>query len=484
MALKLRKPILVGGIGISFGLWLWWDIQDSLMQVGEFGLLSVMALGSGLWLLKRNSSSQSSLSSAPSPVSEQMLEEAIAQAKTLLAQAETEASDRDLSEWQQQIDQLPERLQRQSCKLALVGSKSTGKTSLQALLEKSNIADHLEWVETEALLSGEDSDAAAQKVALDADCVLFVTAGDLTASELQVVEQLRGANQRVVLLLNKRDRYLPEERSDILQRLRQHVVRVMSPEDVVAVAAAPLPMKVKQHQADGSVREWMEPQQPEIEEARDRLSQILQQEREQLLLATTWREAGKLKQEIKEILNAARRDRALPIVEQYQWIAAAAAFANPVSALDLLATAAISAQMLVDLGAIYQQNFSLSQAQTASGTLGKLMVKLGLVELSTQAMGSLLKSNAVTYAAGGAVQGASAAYLTRLAGLSLIEYFQDQEADLAAGNGLNLEKFGQTLQKIFEQNQRAAVLQDFAQRAWKRLSPAPETATAIASSSS
>ena len=33
------------------------------------------------------------------------------------------------------------------------------------------------------------------------------------------------------------------------------------------------------------------------------------------------------------------------MMEKYQWIAAAAAFANPVSSLDLLATAAINAQM-------------------------------------------------------------------------------------------------------------------------------------------
>jgi uncharacterized protein (DUF697 family) len=69
-------------------------------------------------------------------------------------------------------------------------------------------------------------------------------------------------------------------------------------------------------------------------------------------------------------LNQVRRDRALPIIEQYQWIAAAAAFANPVPALDLLATAAISAQVVSDLGAIYQQKFSLQQAQAAAKTWG------------------------------------------------------------------------------------------------------------------
>jgi len=88
-------------------------------------------------------------------------------------------------------------------------------------------------------------------------------------------------------------------------------------------------------------------------------------------------------------LNGVRRDRAPPVAEQYQWIAAAAAFANP-PALDLLATAAINAQLVMELGAIYQQKFSLQQAQAVAGTLGS--DKLGLVELSPKQ--SLLSSRA------------------------------------------------------------------------------------------
>jgi uncharacterized protein len=227
------------------------------------------------------------------------------------------------------------------------------------------------------------------------------------------------------------------------------------------------------------VHEWMENSPVEIEKLSDRLMQILTSEKEQLIWGTTWREATNLKQQIKTILNEVRRDRAVPIIDRYQWIAAAAAFANPVAALDLVATAAINAQLLVDLSEIYQQKFSLSQAQTASGTIGKLIVQLGLVELSTNTVVSLLKSNALTYVAGGAVQGISAAYLTRIAGLSLIEYFQEQEIGVS-GEGLNLEKLGEKLKKVFEANQRGAFLQGFVTQAIARLSPDRTTETRIA----
>ncbi len=89
----------------------------------------------------------------------------------------------------------------------------------------------------------------------------------------------------------------------------------------------------------------------------------------------------------------------------------------------------------------------------------------------------MLKSNAITYVAGGVVQGVSAAYLTRLAGVSLIEYLQQQEVDVNSTTGLNLDKLGQTLQNVFVQNQQVAFLQGFVKQGAKRLllqSPQPQ----------
>ena len=126
--------------------------------------------------------------------------------------------------------------------------------------------------------------------------------------------------------------------------------------------------------------------------------------------------------------------------------------------------------MIVDLSGVYQQKFSLDQGQTAASTLGKLMVQLGLVELSTGAIAGILKSNAFTYAAGGALQGISAAYLTRIAGLSLIAYFQEQEVTLDTKGGFNLERLTAKLKQVFQDNQRKAFLQGFVQQGIARFS--------------
>ena len=150
-----------------------------------------------------------------------------------------------------------------------------------------------------------------------------------------------------------------------------------------------------------------------------------------------------------------------------QWVAAGTAFANPLLTVDLLAAAAINGQLVLDLGAIYGQTFSLDQAKAAAGTIAELTLKLGLVELATQALGTILKSHVTTYLAGGALQGISAAYLTRLAGLTLIDYFEEQS--LLETTDLNFEGLGSRLQSLFQQARQGLALKDFVTQALPHL---------------
>ena len=435
MGVNLKRPILVGGVGLSFALYLLQGWHNSVAALGEYSVVGAIALLSGLWLFKQYRF-KGAVQLDHAPTDRATVEKAIAQAESVVSHLETEAQNHQVnSDLRQRIAQL----------------------HTQTLC----------WSETPALFT--DTDNLSLKAAIASDLVLFVTNGDLTDSEYQVLQQL-ATNQRLVLVFNKQDQYLPDERAAVLHSIQQRMQPLLKAEDVVAIAASPSPILVRQYQTDDTAQEWIEERSPQITQLTTQLSQILVQSGQQLVWATTKRAADNLKAEAKTVLNQVRRDRALPIVEQYQWIAAAAAFANPVPALDLLATAAINAQLVIELGAIYQQKFSLQQAQEVAGTMGSLMLKLGLVELSTKAVSTVLKSNAVTFVAGGVVQGVSAAYLTRLAGYSLIEYFQQQEVE-ASTTGLNLDKLGQTLQNVFVQNQQMAFLQGFVKQSVGRLSP-------------
>ena len=480
MAVKLRRPILVCGVGLSFSLWLLQSLHHSVVQLGEFGIWSAIAVTGALWLFQQRASENAQLPLYSSPSDRATVEKAIAQVEGVVSQLEVETENHELiAQLRERVARLSADCDRQRIQVAVTGGKSVGKTKLIQVLSTwvPQIHQTLCWQETPALFTeteaGLAKETAAKEVVIASDLVLFVTNGDLTDSEFQILHHLATAHlTRLVLVFNKQDQYLPEERSTVLVSLQQRIQKMLGV-DVVSIAACPSLVKVRQHQADGSVQEWMEQPAPETQQLTQQLTQILVQSGQQLVWATTNRVAVALKAEAKSVLNGVRRDRALPVIEQYQWIAATAAFANPVPALDLLATAAINAQLVMELGGIYRQKFSLQQAQAVAGTMGSLMLKLGLVELSTKTVSTVLKSNAITFVAGGVVQGVSAAYLTRLAGLSLIEYFQQQDAATNVDK-LNLDKLGQTLQKVFQQNQQIAFLQGFVKQGMSSLSKSPQ----------
>ena len=477
--MKLQRPILVGGLGLSFSLWMLDSWHDSIVQVGELGILTALAVGGGLWLLRKN---QPPLGEQLNDilVSREVVLKAIAQTEVIINQIAQEAAYHpSLAIIRENLAKLPLELARKEITVAVTGGKSVGKSTIIKVLKNTSIFPEmsLHFTETAALFSAlsENSDVVTLSEIQKSDVVLFLTNSDLTDSEFQVWEQLKTAKQPTLLVFNKQDQYQPSERATVLQSLKQRVGV-----NVVGTAACPVAVKVRKHQEDGSFQEWIEQPMPDIQQLTQQLGAIIEQQGEQLVCNTTHRQVLLLKSQAKNCLNGRRCDRSVPIIEQYQWIAAAAAFANPVPGLDLLATAAINAQMVIDLGNIYQQKISWEQGQQIAKTMGSLMLKLGLVELSTKAVTGILKTNVATFVAGGMVEGVSAAYLTRVAGLSLIEYFQEQEIALESGDALNLEKLRQVLPTVFQQNQKMAILEAFVKQGVKRLLPEAKPAEVVA----
>ena len=470
MAVKLRKPILVVGLGLSA----LWGLGEMFSQwevnLEELGLLSAIAFGGGLWFLKRKKVQLETSTEVTATIDRDYLEEAIAETKATIEYVKGELSPQEVDYLQAKLTQLPLSLTRKDLKVAITGESKVGKTTLKQLLESQDFSEGTTFIETSPLLKEVLTPQPKEdELVLAADVALVITTGDLTESVGKMLENWHQSGQRLLVIFNKQDQHPSEQREYIYLQLCQKVAGIIPANDVSRISASPQAIKVVQHQENGEVKQWLEQPQPQIQPLCDRLTAIITQERELLICANTWREVKKFKQEVKTLVNQTRCDRALPIIEQYQWIAAAAAFANPVAALDLLATAAVSGQMLSDLSGIYQQKFSLDYTQTAAAGIGKLMVKLGIVELSTQTVASFLKSNAFTYLAGGTVQGISAAYLTRIAGLSLIAYFQEQELNSTPQSSLNLSKLGAKLQQVLQENQRIAFIKTLIPQALKRL---------------
>ncbi len=459
MSVKVKKPILVVGLGISLLLWLGDSLHEEVMAIGEWGVLSLMAMGTGVWWWQKKHP-EKLVYETISPLTMTEVNQSISDGKKILNIIKQENPQSNLLKLETKLETLPEKLNNQSISLGLVGNNNTAKSNLKSLLYQETNFKQVEWLEED------NSGNIHQKI----DLVSLFTNTDLTESQWQIIQQCYHNHQRVLITFNQPEQYNSEEQEIILQQIKKRVQTIMPPDDVVAIKSTPTSLKVRQYKEDKSYQEWSEITPPNISALITRLDSILTEEREQLIWGKVWREAQEIKQEAKGILNKIRRNKAVPMMEKYQWIAAAAAFANPVSSLDLLATAAINAQMIVDLSSIYQQKLTLSQGQTVASTIGKLMIKLGLVELSTHAISSLLKSNAITYVVGGATQGISAAYLTRVAGLSLIEYFQEQDIDINYEKTIDIEKLSTKIKQVFEQTRRTEILQGFVKQTLPKLS--------------
>jgi uncharacterized protein (DUF697 family) len=357
-----------------------------------------------------------------------------------------------------------------------------GKSALRAALQTTTTpatSPSADYQELPSLfVGGESSDPDTLDRALESPWTLFVTAGDITETEYAALEWLLDNGQQPIVAFNKADRYLPADRATVLTTIQHRLHGQLPAEAIVPVAAAPAPIKVRKHAADGTIQESVEQPEPDLAQLLTRLQTQQAAEGDRWRWRTIVGNTGRLNRQLHATLKHQRRDRAIALIDQSQWIAAATAFANPMPGLDLLATAAINGQLVMDLGQIYQQSFSLDRAQAIAQTLGEVMLKLGLVELGSQAIAAALKANALTYAAGGAIQGLSAAYLTRVAGLSLVELFQahveaEWEGVAEGDRWLSVDRLSSILKGVFEQTRQSAIIQGLIDQARDRFLPSP-----------
>jgi uncharacterized protein (DUF697 family) len=466
----LQRPLLAGGLGLSATLALLGSAHFNPLDSST--LLSAIALGSGVWWWRRDNRAPVT----PKPIAPPVVDRSRVEAElaALAARVATLAQESDLATaspmasetleiYQQQHQALVAELDRQTLRVAIAGDPRTGKTTtlLTLLTPDSSL-----------VLQEESLAANAPPDWLSYDGVLLLTDGDITDSALTLLRDRLIAGQGAVLVFNKRDHYDTADQQTILTQLQRQVATLPAPVSVVATAAAPRPIKVRRHQTDGTVSETLETPPAEIDGLSVAIDSALVARRSTLVEATVLRRTQALGQQVQTDLNRLRRDRALPQIDQLQWVAGAAAFANPVPTLDLLATVAINGQLIMDLGQIYGFNLSLDEAKTAAGTLARLTVKLGLVELSTQVLTAVLKGHFATYIAGGLVQGLSAAYLTRMAGLSLVDYFEQAALAGTPTAELSWDAIAQRLQSTVQQNRQLSLLKTLARQGIDILKPA------------
>ena len=270
MTLNLRRPILIGGIGLSAALWLLETLQHSGSEMGETALIGLAAAGAGYWWWKQQSPKLEL--ELPQPLANrEAAEKAIAASETAIKLLASEAQNSaDPANLTAKLDRLRAELDRQDLGITVTGGKAVGKTALIQVLNSNWASQHpqkLSLQETAPLFANTNASAK-----IYGDLVLFVTAGDITDSEFKTLSQLASAGQRVLLVWNKQDQHLPAQQSQILHSLQQRMQGILGTEDIIAIAASPNSIKVRQHQADGTFKERIENQVSQLDALTVRLT--------------------------------------------------------------------------------------------------------------------------------------------------------------------------------------------------------------------
>ncbi|WP_089130724.1 YcjF family protein [Tolypothrix sp. NIES-4075] len=306
----------------------------------------------------------------------------------------------------------------------------------------------------EAGVAGTEREQLARELATEADLLLFVVDNDLRRSEYEPLRTLAEIGKRSLLILNKIDMYTEEDKEAILARLRQRVRGFIAASDVVAIAANPEAAQLE----NGEIYQ----PEPDILPLLRRMAAILRAEGEDLVADNILLQSMRLGEEARKLIDAQRRRQADKIVDRFQWIGAGVVSVTPLPMVDLLATAAVNAQMVVEIGKIYGCDLNLERGRELALSLAKTLASLGIVKGAIQLLSTALQLNVATFIVGRAIQGVTAAYLTRIAGKSFIEYFRH---DQDWGDGGMTE----VVQRQFQINRRDEFVKAFIQQAIARV---------------
>jgi small GTP-binding protein len=202
----------------------------------------------------------------------------------------------------QQLQLILEKIEHGHIYIAVFGRVSVGKSALlNALLGEIRFstsplhgetvqAKHVLWQEYESggiflidtpginEVSGEEREQAAHDVASRCDLVIFVVDGDITNTEIVALRQVKNAAQRLILVLNKVDRYNKADRKLLLENLRYRMAGLINQQDIITAAAQPAERIVIFVDGDGKETETRRQPMAEVTELRERIWDILKAE--------------------------------------------------------------------------------------------------------------------------------------------------------------------------------------------------------------
>jgi small GTP-binding protein len=229
-------------------------------------------------------------------------------------------------------------------------------------------------------VDGETREALAREVAQQSDLILFVIAGDLTKVEYEALRQLREVGKPMLLAFNKIDQYPEADRQEIYEKIRdERVQQLLSREEIVLVAAAPLVAEAVRNKA-GTVTVQRRRGEPQIADLKLKILEILHREGKSLVALNTMLYADEVNERVVGRKMTIREEAANQLIQKAMMFKAIAVALNPVTVIDLLAGAAVDVATILALSRLYGMPMTQSGAIALLQQIGISMGGIGASE--------------------------------------------------------------------------------------------------------
>tara|TARA_Y100001968_G_scaffold297513_1_gene306623 strand:- start:18779 stop:20320 length:1542 start_codon:yes stop_codon:yes gene_type:complete len=381
----------------------------------------------------------------------------------------------------QERERVEDELSRGDLVVVIFGMGSSGKTSLiRALLNEivgetgpamgstytsisyrlrlKGLSRGIKLIDTPGILESGKEGRAREKEALikasQADLMIVVVDSDLRETEFKIIKNLSKVGKRLIIALNKIDLRGIDEEQQLLSQLRGRTQELIAPEDIISTTAAPQSIP----QPGNSPIQPL----PEIDALVRRLAKVLYQEGEELLADNILLQCRNLGNKGRRILNNQREQKARRCIDRYGWISSGVVVITPLPGIELLGTAAVNTQMVIEIANIYGILITRERAKELTLSVVRTLAGLGIVQGGVNLIGSALSLNLPTLLVGRALQGVTAAWLTRVAGASFITYF-NQDQDWGDGG------IQEVVQHQYDLNRREETLRKFIDNALQRV---------------
>ncbi len=394
----------------------------------------------------------------------------------------------------QQLEEMHDKLASGRVEIVLFGEISTGKSALINALIGKQVADvdvqggwtkevrHSNWegavyrlpgfarselvlVDTPGIneVEGKDREELAEVTARRADLILFVVDSDLNETEYASLIELAAIQKPIILVLNKKDLYTPEELQSLLEQIRRRVRGLVDPNLIVTTAADPRPVEMVYVNDDGSERSEWKKKEPDVAELKTLILQTLDREGLGLIALNAALFAAD-KSDRMATVRVALRDQHANNVIHTAAITKAVVVAFAPGVVDIFSGIAIDATMIATLSRVYGLNMSVLEARRLAKAIAKAAGVFALGELTSWGL-SFVKAITIHTAVPltALPQAAAAGFSSYIIGQAAKHYFEH-------GGSWGSDSAKRVVRRILDATDRESVLNHLKEEIKRKIS--------------